>query len=413
MRRNFTVKRVIILVVAVAVIVFAFRLCSSAMGVQVMINGNQYILRGEKTVTTAAAECGIPLNPGDLISIRGNVLQRHAGEQFSATVNGEEVTDFNQRLHDGDVITLGDGKDIVEDYESYLRTTDYSAVTAGAGAIRMFTREGSYGSFEVRTGSISGEVVEKLKSDPVDLVCTNYNPNVGSDKVVALTFDDGPSEEYTAAILDVLAENDAKATFFVVGTQVERDWGGELVRRATQEGHLVCSHTYSHAKAKGREADIANLNAEEQIEQVEKGQQVIADALAQAEDEEGAEKSAQAAPSFFGVPQQASEEAATPRRIVRLPGGISDPNVMMNVHDLLDYEIGWTLDTGDWLIPGKDAIVDVLMSIDPGDIVLLHDGGGDRSQTIEALREALPKLKQKGYTFVTVDELLEYPAIVR
>lgn len=412
MRRNFTIKRALVIVVALAVIVFAFRLCSSAMGVQVIINGNQYTLRGEKTVNTAAAECGIPLNPGDLISIRGNVLTRHAGEPFSATVNDEEVTDHNQRLHDGDVVMLGDGKDIVEDYESYLRTIDYSAVTAGAGAIRTFTREGSYGSIEVRTGAISGEVVEKLKADPVDLVCTNYNPNVGSDKVVALTFDDGPSEEYTAAILDVLAENDVKATFFAVGTNVERDWGADLVRRATKEGHLVCSHTYSHAKAKGSEANIANLNAEEQIEQVELGQQVIADALAAAE-EDDAEKSAQAAPSLFGASQQESDESAAPRRIVRLPGGISDPAVMMNVHDLFDYEVGWTLDTGDWLIPGKDAIVDVLMSVDPGDIVRLHDGGGDRSQTIEALREALPKLKKKGYTFITVDELLEYPAMTR
>ena len=83
-RRNFTIKRALVIVVALAVIVFAFRLCSSAMGVQVIINGNQYTLRGEKTVNTAAAECGIPLNPGDLISIRGNVLTRHAGH-FSTT----------------------------------------------------------------------------------------------------------------------------------------------------------------------------------------------------------------------------------------------------------------------------------------------------------------------------------------
>ena len=381
------------------------------MGVQVVINGNQYTIRGEKTVTTAAKECGIPLNPGDLISIRGNVLQRHEGEPFSATVNGNEVTDYNQRLHDGDVVMLGDGKDIVEEYESYLVYTEHSAVSAGTGAIRVFTREGSDGVIEVRTGSLSGEVVEKLKAEPIDLVCTNYTPDVGDEKVIALTFDDGPSEAYTAAILDILAANDAKATFFAVGTQIEKGQGAELVRRAVAEGNLVCSHTYSHANAQGNSANLANLDGVDQRGQVEKGIQAITDALNGGEQEEKPQESQ----PLFGIFGQKAEEPepVEASHIVRLPGGISDKNVMLNVYDLVDAEIGWNLDTGDWVMPGKDAIVEVLLSVEPGDIVLMHDGGGDRSQTVEALREALPKLVKKGYRFITIEELLEYPALNR
>ena len=410
-RRSIPFKRIAIIVVAIVVIIGAFNVCSNAMGVQVMINGNQYTIRGEKTVTTAAKECGIPLNPGDLISIRGNVLQRHEGEPFSATVNGNEVTDYNQRLHDGDVVMLGDGKDIVEEYESYLVYTDHSAVSAGTGAIRVFTREGSDGVIEVRTGSLSGEVVEKLKAEPIDLVCTNYNPDVGDDKVIALTFDDGPSEEYTSAILDVLAANDVKATFFVVGTQVEKGKGAELVRRAAEEGHLVCTHTFSHANATGNTANIANLAAEDQRGQVEKGIQSITDALNGGEQEEEKQESQ----PLFGIFGQKKEEPEPVEvsHIVRLPGGISDKDVMLNVHDLVEAEIGWNLDTGDWVEPGTDAIVEVLLSAEPGDIVLMHDGGGDRSQTVEALRKALPQLVKRGYSFITIEELLEYPAMTR
>ncbi len=71
-------------------------------------------------------------------------------------------------------------------------------------------------------------------------------------------------------------------------------------------------------------------------------------------------------------------------------------------------EIGWNIDTEDWRKPGVDAIVQRLLSVKSGDVVLMHDGGGDRSQTVEALSIALPQLKAQGYKFVTIDELLAY-----
>ena len=405
-KKPFPVKRIVIIAVAVVLVIVALRFFSSVMGVQVTINGNPYTLRGEKTVQTAATECGIPLNPGDLISIRGNVLKRHAGEPFSATVNGKEVTDYNQRLHDGDVVALGDGKDKVEEYESYLRTTDFTAVTSGVGALRKFTRQGSNGSIEVRTGSLSNEVVEKLQAEPVDLVCTNFNVNAGTDKVVALTFEDGPSSDYTAQILDVLAENGAKATFFFIGKQVEEGNNADLVRRAYNEGHLVCSHTYNHANGTGINANLASLSADAQVESVEKGYQVLFDVL-----NEGREDPDEKVQTGLFAQKPAEPEEIQVSHITRLPGGIADAGVMLNVHDLVDVEVGWTLDTGDWVEPGSDAIVEVLMSVDPGDIVLLHDGGGERYQTVNALREALPQLVKQGYTFVTVADLLEYPTL--
>ena len=71
------------------------------------------------------------------------------------------------------------------------------------------------------TGLVSKKYAEKQTKDPSDLTVRNYNVNTGSDKVVALTFDDGPSDEYTQPILDLLKKYDAKATFFVVGERLE------------------------------------------------------------------------------------------------------------------------------------------------------------------------------------------------
>jgi len=75
---------------------------------------------------------------------------------------------------------------------------------------------------------------------------------------------------------------------------------------------------------------------------------------------------------------------------------------------LADGYIGWSVDTFDYNLPGSDAIASVLVNdVEPGSVVLMHDGGGDRSQTIEGLDKAIPELQAKGYTFVTIDEMVK------
>ena len=101
------------------------------------------------------------------------------------------------------------------------------------------------------------------------------------------------------------------------------------------------------------------------------------------------------------------QEAST---IFRCPGGNFDTSVATDLEGIVTAEIGWNVDTTDWKKPGADVIAQRIQSAGPGNIILMHDGGGDRSQTIEGLRQALPKLKEQGYSFITVQELLEkYP----
>ena len=100
---------------------------------------------------------------------------------------------------------------------------------------------------------------------------------------------------------------------------------------------------------------------------------------------------------------------AEPSRVFRSPGGNFPIEVWRNVEDLLEAEIGWDIDTLDWKRPGASVIAERIKAATPGDIILMHDGGGDRSQTAEALRKALPYLKEQGFRFVTMDEMLQFP----
>ena len=365
------------MVVLLVVVVLAVRLCSSLTPINVTVNGSSYELRGAKTMQTALKESGLPINPGDLISLNGNILEKSAGDPFSATVNGQKTADPNFGLRDGDVVNVSDGEDIVEEYDAIEESIPFAATISGAGAVHKF-EAGTEGTLEIRTGRRSGETVEKQIVAPENVTCSEYNLNPGNQRIIAFTFDDGPSEEHTAQVLDILKENDAKATFFCIGTEVESY--PDLVKREAAEGHQVCTHSYDHADPVGG-TDIGLMDAAGQIDEITHGMKTITDVL-------GGEAS----------------------RVVRMPGGNLDDKMVLNLYPYIDYEIGWNIDTRDWTTPGAEAIYQEMIKAEPGQIVLCHDGGGDRSETVEALRRALPYLKKKGYEFATIDELLKLPA---
>ena len=95
-----------------------------------------------------------------------------------------------------------------------------------------------------------------------------------------------------------------------------------------------------------------------------------------------------------------------PSKYARIGGEDLPENAIAAVAPLIDAEIGWTLDTGDWVYMAEDDIYGVLMSAKPGAIIRMHDGGGNQEATVGALKRALPKLAKQGYEFVTIDELI-------
>lgn len=352
---------------------FAAQLCSSATPIRVTVNGSSYDLRGAKTLQVALKESGLPINPGDLISLNGAVLKHGEGDPFLATVNGEESVDPDYKLRNGDVITFVDGKDVVEPYDYVESPVPFGASIVGLGAIHTFT-PGVDGVKELRTGKISGESVEKQTVDPVDLIETRSDPDVGDRKVIALTFDDGPSLLYTEQVLDVLAQNNAKATFFCRGDAIIGQ-GIDIVNRAYSEGHQICTHSYDNGASVG--GDMSLLSQEELSSQVTRGMQAISDAL--------------------GI---------VPSKYARIGSEDLPESAIAAVAPLIDAEIGWTLDTGDWVHMTEDDIYGVIMSAGPGAIIRMHDGGGNQEATVGALKRALPKLTRQGYEFVTIDELI-------
>lgn len=378
--RKIPILAIVLAVILLGVMIFALRTCSSAMTIDVTVNGVPYTLRGAKTIQTAVKESGLPINPGDLISIRGTVIERGAGYPIDAVVNGQEVINPDTALHNNDVITIADGKDIIEDYDVEQETSGHSARISGAGAVHNIT-PGEDGLTEVRTGKISGEVVRKLVTDPSDAICMKYNPEVGDDKVLALTFEEGPSEKYTAEILDILLENDAKATFFCVGNEIEK-YNDALVIRERDEGHQVCVGTYNAERQTGGDSkNPVAMDIEALRYDIEHGLQAISDAL----------------------------DGVGFSRVSRVPGNNLRENMVQAIDQYVTADIGWNVDSGDWMESSAAEVYNVMMTLEPGDIVRLHDGGGEHSGTVEALRTAIPELISRGYRFVTIDELMEYP----
>ncbi|ANB60735.1 polysaccharide deacetylase family protein [Anoxybacteroides amylolyticum] len=191
-------------------------------------------------------------------------------------------------------------------------------------------------------------------------------------KVVALTFDDGPDIIYTPQILAILKEYNAKATFFVVGFRAEKY--PDIIKKQAQEGHELGNHTYKHLDFRGKSTETV-------IHEIKKTETILYELTKKR-------------PTLF-----------------RPPLGHYNRNVIDAVTKEGYTFVMWSReqDTYDWKNPGTPKIVRrVVQHIQPGQIILFHDhGSGSRKQTVQALKEILPILKEKGYTFVTVSELLK------
>ena len=314
--------------------------------------------------------------PGDFLAIDGSLLGEDAGSPFEATVNGAPEKNLKRAVAEGDDIQITDGTNRVEDCVEERYVIWPSVQIEGVGAVHRFANAGTPGEGLRRTGATSGIVMEEVVSEGSPETLERFNVDTG-EKVIALTFDDGPWKDQTARILDILAANDAKATFFTVGERIEGLQ--DVVRRAHDEGHQVCTHSWDHAAGSGQGINLDFMTDEEQRAEIERGLAAIAEAT-------GAEAS----------------------RVVRVPGGNLSENTARILSEFATAEIGWNVDTHDWKKPGTDVIVERMMQAGPGDVLLMHDGGGDRSQTVEALAQALPRLREMGYRFVTIDELLGY-----
>lgn len=187
-------------------------------------------------------------------------------------------------------------------------------------------------------------------------------------KVVALTFDDGPSYKTTPEILDILKEKKVRATFFVVGENAEQL--SSILAQEVKDGHEIGIHTYDHKS-------LPKLSKDKIKEEIEKSEKAIAAVVTQ--------------PTLF-----------------RPPGGAYNKTVLKVARDMGYIVILWSVDPHDWRRPPVEKIVDeVVNNVKPGSIILLHDLKYP-SPTSKAIGIIIDRLKEQGYELVTVSELLQY-----
>lgn len=287
---------------------------------------------------------------GDLLAVTGEVLQ--PGAIAGRLLLNGLVAPPPTRLRDGDRIELRPGRDRREPVDRVVVN-----VVGGVPANPQYTLARSR-RVEALKGRVSG-TIDYRSAVPLG--------PFRRPKAVALTFDDGPSES-TRAILDTLRRLNAPATFFVVGNVAERR--PELVRRMHAYGMAVGNHSYAHPYR----PPFASRPVREIRGEIVRGAAVIT-------------------------------PLATPPTVFRPPGGTVSPRVLEVARAQGQRVVLWSVDAEDWR-PGATAAQissRVLRDVRRGSIVLLHDGGGNRAQTVKALPAIVQGIRARGFELVLLD----------
>ncbi|MBH8578212.1 polysaccharide deacetylase family protein [Nostocaceae cyanobacterium CENA369] len=193
------------------------------------------------------------------------------------------------------------------------------------------------------------------------------------EKVIALTFDDGPGPKNTAQVLEILKKNHIKATFFMIGEMVK--YFPQIAKEVAADGHIIGNHTWHHW--------YRHMNALTAASEIDKTADII------------------------------YKTTGVKTTLFRPPGGFLHNGLADYAENQKYAVMMWSEMSGDAerrspQVPGM--IANVLKSAKPGAIVLMHDGGGNRSRTVKALPAIIDGLKAQGYKFVTIPELLEMQA---
>lgn len=186
------------------------------------------------------------------------------------------------------------------------------------------------------------------------------------EKIIALTFDDGPDTIHTPEILDILEKHHVRATFFLLGARVEKY--PDIVKQIDEAGHVIGNHTYWHP-------DLTKTGASNMKWEIKKSEQAIINAIGKK-------------PKLF-----------------RAPYGALNETLVSALPELGYRAVGWSIDSEDWKGLSKEKIKQqVINGLHPGSIVLMHSSG-DVHGTVDALDELIPRLKKAGYHFVTPTEM--------
>jgi peptidoglycan/xylan/chitin deacetylase (PgdA/CDA1 family) len=319
--------------------------------VPIVVDGVRHEVTAGSTLGSVIDEFDLRAHNGHLLSVAGEVLDARI-DPGHIQLNGRRRP-RSTALQRGDAIDVVDGQDQTEGTRRIVEELHRPSV---ANPERTLTR------YTIRRITVEGR-----RSGETVSVTDVPKGHGDTPRAVALTFDDGPWPVHTERVLHVLRRFHVPATFFMVGTQVERY--PELVREVERQGHEIGNHTMHHPEIPSF-ADMLDRRVAQEM----------ADANALLADDH-------VHPTLF-----------------RPPGGSYDAAVVEQARLQGMRTVLWSVDPEDWKASRtrKDIVRSVLKHVQAGSIVLLHDGGGDAKHTIAALPDIIRGIRKRGLRFVTV-----------
>jgi peptidoglycan/xylan/chitin deacetylase (PgdA/CDA1 family) len=326
----------------------------------VRVNGRRVRLAGEHpTVSQALRAAQVQVSPG---AVRSVVTHRGIGVVPPGVVVDRHFATLSTGLDDGDLVEVWPGTD---ELEPVVQRAAVGAIAGLPDVERELWHPGRATDRPVSVGELSGEVV------PDSVPSVAARPETG--KLVALSFDDGPDPTWTPQVLQILHDEGVPAMFCLVGTSLRRH--PDLAAAERAQGMTLCDHTVDH--------DVRLDRAPHDRVVAEIGQDA----------------------------EMVRAATGVETRFYRPPGGTLSSDIISVAHQRGMRVVYWTVDPSDYQRPPAPVLLGrILSKVTPGAIVLLHDGGGDRSQTVAMLKPLIDALKAQGYGFTTPGLLGPVPA---
>jgi len=299
--------------------------------------------------------------PGAKMDLAGDVRSPGTAYAGALTLTNSDA-DAGGPLRNGAELVAMDGRALVEEVTKKSEEIPFETVSEGSGSVVALVQRGEPGVRETLVGAGSKRTGATLVAkDPVNTVIRRTSSVASGQKAAALTFDDGP-DSYTSQILAVLAQKGVPATFFVLGGNASAQ--PSLIQKIRDGGHQIENHTWSHP-------DLTRLSADQIRSEIKRTSDLLGGC-----------------------------------NFLRPPYG-SYNNTVTTVAGELGLRLAlWDVDTRDWESKNRDAIINRFKAeIKPGAIILMHDGGGDRSATVAALPAIIDWLLANGYAVTTLSRL--------
>jgi chitin deacetylase len=316
--------------------------------VRVSVDGSPRLVEPGTTLGELIRDARLHPRPGHLLSVTDEVLGL-SGDPGQVTVNGHSAA-RRRLLRNGDRVLVVDGNDRVESLDRTVRDA----------GVRVGNPERTLAVYPTREITLRGHVSHAL----VSITERSLGKGDVPDRV-ALTFDDGPWPDATVRVLRILRRFHVRATFFMVGTQVGTY--PNLVRKVVAAGHVIGNHSFDHPLT------LEDLTPEATASEITKANTLL-------------------------------ERAGTTPTLFRPPGGWYDDDLVQEARREGMRVVTWSVDPDDWRadMTAKEVTHAVLSKVEPGSIVVLHDGGGDAGHTIKALPAIIRGIRHRGLRLVAV-----------